>query len=69
MTKQTETQTVRCVREVPGEYVTAGETYTMTMPKARKGDVHFRNVERGSGTFMRPYVMRAAMAAGQIIAA
>jgi hypothetical protein len=36
-----------------GEYVTAGETYTVTWPRTRKGDAHFWNTTRNAGTFMR----------------
>lgn len=56
-----------------GEYVTAGETYTVTPPANKrnrtKGDYHFRNERTGGGTFMRWYQFDRAMAAGWMTAA
>jgi hypothetical protein len=55
---------VKCLREISGEYLTAGEVYTVTLTQSRKGSHHFQG-ENGA-TFLRPWSYAAALASGQL---
>lgn len=48
-----------------GEYVTAGETYTVESPTTRKGQYHFQG-KRGA-TFMQSWQFKRAVKAGWIV--
>ena len=65
---------MRCERDGSkwGEYVTAGETYTVTppeKPRARGASYHFRNARTGGGTFMQPWAFKRATDAGWMVPA
>lgn len=49
-----------------GEYVTAGESYTVTPPSSRKGQYHFWSEERRCGTFMQAWQFKRAVKAGWV---
>ena len=59
---------VKCTREIAGEYVRAGETYTVEQEgKGNRRRYHFRNVVTGGGTSMAGWAFSAAVRAGQLV--
>jgi len=63
-----QTQVVKCHRDGMewGEYVTAGQTYTVTNnPANKRSDFYFRRAD-GAGTMMRPWQFARAVKAGWI---
>lgn len=59
----------KVIREIPGEYVRAGATYTITREgnSPRRSSYHFRNNETGGGTFIQPYAFDAAVRSGAVV--
>jgi hypothetical protein len=63
------TETIQCVREIPGEYVHAGTVYKVTRNESNRGmkaTAYFHNILRGSGTSMPEWQVRRAIANGSL---
>lgn len=61
-------QRVKVLQQCHGEWVTVGETYTVTRRHDAKPrhDAHFWNDERRAGTFMREYQFARFLKSGAL---
>ena len=63
------TETIQCVREIPGQYVHAGTVYKVTRNESgcgMKATAYFRNILRGSGTSVPEWAVRRAITDGSL---
>lgn len=68
MTKIT-IQTIRCVREIPGEYLRAGAVYHVTRRESGRGlsaTAYFRNMLTQAGTSVKEWQVERALANGSL---
>lgn len=61
---QTESITIRCEREISGEYLTAGDTYRVQVGRRQ---VNFENIARGTGTFMPLWQYNRSVRDGSLV--
>lgn len=59
-------QQIKVVREIPGEYLRAGEVYCCTEGRCR---TECRNVARGSATDVNNWVLLRALKDGSVVLA
>ena len=63
------TKTFHCTKELPGEYLSAGETYTAKF-RSNSKDVHFVRVSAvHSATYLRTWSVKQGLASGALVAA
>lgn len=64
------TQTIKVIREIPGEYVRAGETYKVTRAESGRGlkaRAHFFNTARQSGTSVPEWQVVKSIMTGALL--
>lgn len=63
------TQKMLCTREISGEYVSAGDVYTVTryVPATPRADAHFWCDARNCGTMIREWRLTDALRSGALV--